>query len=282
MEVASRPRAPATGRALASALALALTLALPAAGCASIGSGFNLISLDEEWELGRQLEADLAGKLDLVDDPAALAYLRDAGGRIVAETPLAGREWRFHLVRDPTVNAFNLPGGLVYVHTGLIAAADDASEFAGVLAHEIAHGAARHGTQQLSQRYGLAALASLVLGQDPGMLESIAAQIAAGGALARFSRAHEREADELGLGYMHAAGYDPDGMPGMFEDLLAARRRRPGSVEQFFSSHPLTEERIEATRRLAAALPQPPTLVRDEPGFRELKRRYRDEGRAAR
>src|SRR5690606_1570900 len=114
--------------------------------------------------------------------------------------------WRFHVVQDDAINAFNIPGGVVYVNTGLIARAGSASELAVVLAHEISHGIARHGTERLTTQYGISIVAGLVLGQDPGLVEQIAAQIVATGAIARYSRGAEREADDLGVRYMAGAG----------------------------------------------------------------------------
>ena len=257
-------------------LAAVLSVLGLVAGCATTGvnqGDFNLVSLEEEWQLGQQLEQDLARELDLVNDRAALDYINRMGQRIVRQTQLSGQPWTFHIVRDDAINAFNIPGGHVYVHTGLIEAADNASELAGVMAHEIAHGVARHGTERLTKSYGANMLAGLVLGNDPAAYEQILAQIVAGGTFAKFSRDAEREADRLGIRYMHGAGYDPDGMPSMFEELLQQRQQRPGAIEQFFSSHPLTEERIRRTRRLANDLPRRSGLITNEAGFNELKRR---------
>jgi predicted Zn-dependent protease len=221
-------------------------------GCSS---GFNLVSVDEEWQMGQQLEQEVAQQVDLVNDATLTNYVSRIGQRIVAQTPLANRPWRFYVVDDPAINAFNVPGGLVYVHTGLIAAADNTAELAGVIAHEIAHGAERHGTERMTKAYGLNVAAALLLGQDPGVGSQIAAQIAGGGAIAKFSRDDEREADLLGVRYMARAGYNPMGMATMFEELLADRQRRPGAVQQFFSTHPLTEDRIETVRRAAREYP---------------------------
>ncbi len=100
-----------------------------------------------------------------------------------AQTEMANRQWQFHVVADPEINAFNIPGGHVYVNSGLIARASNASELAGVLAHEITHGVSRHGTEQLSKQYGIAGVAGLVLGRNPGLVQQIAAQIVAQGAV---------------------------------------------------------------------------------------------------
>ncbi|MEP0548964.1 MAG: M48 family metallopeptidase [Rhodothermales bacterium] len=236
-------------------LLLAL-VSLPLAGCASLGlNDFNLVSLEEEWQMGEQLERDVAQQVRLSNDRTLNRYVDQLGQRIVAQTEFANLPWRFHVVEDDAINAFNVPGGLVYVHTGLIAAADNTAELAGVIAHEIAHGVERHGTERLTSAYGLNAGAAILLGQDPGLAGQIAAQIAGGGAIAKFSRDAEREADQLGVRYMARAGYNPEGMATMFQKLIADRQRSPGSVEQFFSTHPLTEDRIRDVRREARKYP---------------------------
>ena len=268
-----------TRRVCGSAWFLVLTFVMVAlAGCATTGvnrGDLNLVSLDQEWQLGQQLERDLQGQLTLVRDQAALNYLNRMGQRIVQQTEMRNLPWEFHLVRDPSINAFNTPGGHVYVHTGLIEAAGSASELAGVMAHEIAHGVSRHGTERLTQAYGANLAAGALLGSDPAIYEQLLTQVVAGGAFAKFSRGAEREADELGVRYLYEAGYDPMGMPRMFEKLLAQRERRPSSVGQFFSSHPLTESRIRATRQQAQRLPDRRGLITNDAGFNDLQRRIR-------
>ena len=253
-----------------SRLALSFLLVL-AAGCGS-GSDFNLISLEEEWQLGQQLSQDIARQIPLNQDPVVNQYVQQMGQRIVAQTNMANLPWNFHVVNDPSINAFAIPGGHVYIHTGLINASANASELAGVMAHEIAHVLERHSTEQISRQYGLSVLAGLVLGQDPGGLQRLAAEIVAGGALARYSREAEREADEVGLQAMNLAGYNPQGMVAMFNTLLASRQTSPGRVERFFSTHPLTEDRIRATQRDIQRLPQRSTIT-NEPGFEQVKAR---------
>ena len=256
--------------AFAVALATLLTI-----GCGSGGGGgdFNLISIEEEWRLGQQLSQDVARQVRLSNDPTLNSYVRNMGQRLVAQTPAPFNQlpWEFHVVEDAAINAFAIPGGHVYVHTGLIANADNAAELAGVMAHEISHVTARHSTEQLTRQYGLSVLAGLVLGQDPNALAQIAAQIVAGGALARFSRAAEEEADSLGIQAMAGAGYNPIGRATMFEELLEHRQGQPGRVEQFFSTHPLTEERARVARQRAQQIGNTGTL--DEPGFQAAKSR---------
>jgi predicted Zn-dependent protease len=255
---------------------LAVVLAtLLAAGCGTGGGAgdFNLISIEEEWQLGTQLARDVESQVRLNNDAAVNAYVRQVGERIVrqAAPPFNQLPWTFHVVQDASINAFAIPGGHVYVNTGLIENADNASELAGVMAHEISHVLARHSTEQLSRQYGLSVIASAVLGQNPGQLSQIAAQIVAGGALARFSRDAEREADNIGIQAMAAAGYNPEGMATMFEELLEHQQSQPSRVEQFFSSHPLTADRIRDARSRAQQLGS--RGVMDEPQFQEIRRR---------
>lgn len=251
-------------------LAVAFIAAL-AFSCGGSGGNFNLISLEEEWQLGQQLSQDIARQVRLNEDPAVNAYVRNMGQRIVSRTAMANLPFHFYVVNDPSINAFAVPGGHVYIHTGLIANADNASELAGVIAHEINHVVARHSTEQISRQYGLSILAGLALGQNPGQLSQLAAQLVAGGALARFSREAEREADELGIRAMAEAGYNPAGMASMFEELLEHQQRQPSSVEQFFSTHPTTQERVREAQRRAAELGNRGTT--DEPEFQAVKRR---------
>ncbi len=245
-------------------------------GCATSGvnrGDVNLVSLEEEWQLGQQLERDIAKQLTLVRDQAALAYLNEMGNRIVSETEMANLPWKFHIVADPSINAFNIPGGHVYVHSGLIDQAGSAAELAGVMAHEISHGVARHGTERLTKAHGLNIVAGLLLGENPAVYQQILAQIVGTGAIAKFSRDDEREADFLGVRYMYDARYNPQGMVSMFETLLNERQRRPSSVEQFFSTHPLSEERINNVQTEINKLPSKQGLVTNENGFRSLQQR---------
>ena len=259
--------------ALAAALVLGTAAGL--SGCASSGvnqGDVNLVSLEEEWALGRKLEADIARQVRLVSDSSIAGYVNTVGQRIVRQTELGRLPWEFHVIADPEVNAFNIPGGHVYVNTGLIAAADDVGELAGVLGHEISHGVARHGTEQLTRVYGLNILAGVLLGNDPQTYERILAQILGTGAIARFSRSAEEEADRLGVRFMYEAGYDPNGMVRMFEGLLNRRRSQPSSVDKFFATHPLTEDRIRETRQEIAKLPPKSGLVSRDSAYQSVRR----------
>ena len=253
-----------------------LILLVPISGCAALSveqGGFNLISLDEEWSMRDDLMKQVAQEYKLSSDPQMLAYLESLGTRLVAQTSLADRTWTFGIVDDDGVNAFNLPGGLVYVNRGLIQNAATLDQFTAVLGHEIAHGAARHGTQLMTRQMGLELLGSVLLGDDPNKREQVLAGIVAGGTLSSYGRDAEREADRLGIRFAYAAGYDPEGAIDMFRMLLSLRQGKPSSVGQFFSSHPLTEERIAHAQQIAAQLPDSPSLTHDTPAYQEFRRR---------
>jgi len=272
-----RGRLATLARTAAAALATAAVLTL-LTDCASTGvnrGDVNLVSLEEEWQLGQQLERDLAGRLRLVNNRALTGYVSQMGQKIARQTELAELPWEFHVVADPEVNAFNIPGGHVYVNTGLIATTDNASELAAVMAHEIAHGVSRHGTEQLTRGYGLNLLAGVLLGEDPATYERILAQLAGAGTIARFSRGAETEADDLGYAYMVRAGYHPRGMQTIFEELLSRRRSSPGAVQEFFATHPLTEDRIDRVRRRIAQQPPGSGLRVNESGFAQAQRAAR-------
>lgn len=255
----------------------AVLVAALVAGCASmgVGGGFNLVSIDDEWKMRDDLRRQVESQKRVVRDPAANAYLARIGRQLVAGSALADRRWDFQIVDDPTLNAFNLPGGLVYVHTGLIREAETLDQLTGVLAHEIGHGVARHGTQLMTRAYGLEAIAAIVLGRDPSQSEQILARVVGTGVLNDNSREFEREADTHAVRTTHAAGFDPRGIPEFFRELEQRRRRDPSKVEQFFSSHPMGDDRIRDTEALIAELPARRGLIDDSREYQSFRARFR-------
>jgi len=258
-------------RILVAPFAVVFVLAL--AGCAS--SGGSSVSLEQEWQVGQQMADQVAQQVRFVNDPVANSYVRSVGERIKAQTPMANLPFTFHIVDDPNINAFSIPGGHVYVNRGLITSANKADELASVLAHEISHNVARHVVKQIERQQQISAIGGILLGQSPGALQEIVAQIVAGGAMARFSRADEKEADELGLRFMTAAGYNPQGMVDMFRTLQAQEKSQPGKVAQFFMDHPMTQDRINDVQGRIGGMASSSGLITDEPEFQEVRNRLR-------
>ncbi len=231
-------------------------------------SGFNLLSADEERNLGRQTHPQIVREFGgTYDDPALAAAIAGIGQRLVAvcETPQA--EFRFTLLNSPIVNAMALPGGYIYVTRGLVGLCGNEAELAGVIGHEIGHVLARHTAERVSQAQagsvlsGILGLAGSVLGV-PGVGE--VAQMGAAAYLQSFSREQETEADHLGLRYMARAGWHPHAMVTMLERLREQARleavmagRSPDSVDRadFMASHPRTIDRVHAAMSEALGAP---------------------------
>lgn len=249
-----------------------------AAALLGLGACAGDISLEEEARLGASYAEEINRQMPLVRDPAAVAELNRLGRALAARADSSSRRYTFHLVDSPEVNAFAVPGGHVYVNRGLVERADEVSELAGVLGHEIAHVTERHGLEQLEKREGANLLLTLVytvLGRDPGLLEQVAIQGGGAAVFAKYGRDAEREADARAVRTLEAAGYDPEGVPRFFEELLREQRRRPGAVEQWFSTHPTSEERVRNARAMVRALgPQEgERLVRDTPEYQRFRAR---------
>jgi predicted Zn-dependent protease len=258
-----------TPRALRGAALLCL---LPLAACA--GS----VSVEEEERLGAEYAAEINRQLPLLDDPDAVAYLNALGDALAARADPTGRDYTFYVVDSPEINAFAIPGGHIYVNRGLIERADQASELAGVLGHEIAHVTERHGLEQLErQQQGnlLLNLLYLVLGREPGVLEQVAIQGGGAALLAKYGRDAEREADERAIETVVAAGYHPEGVATFFEELLREQRDTPHLVERWFSTHPTSQERVEVARtiiRQPGVVGEEP-LARDTPAYQRFRTR---------
>lgn len=219
------------------------------------------ISQSQEIELGRQYSAEINRQLPIVDDPTVNRYINLVGDQIASQG-VRKIGYSFYVVNTDAVNAFALPGGFVYINRGLIEETSNLSELAGVLAHEIAHVEERHSVEQIErvQRANIGgALASILLGGAAGGLAQAGINIAGTAILAGHSRSAEREADDLAVALLVNSGIDPNGLVTFFKRLLDERERQPSIFEQWFSTHPLTEERIADTRARIAEFP-PSTL----------------------
>ena len=251
---------------------LAVALAVPATaddkkknsdveniGDRNINKGsLNFTSIEKEMALGRRLAADIEREAKLINDPVITEYVNRVGQNLVRNSD-ARVPFTIKVIDSEEINAFALPGGFLYVNTGLILAADDESELAGVLAHEIAHVTARHGTenQTKSTLISYATIPLIFLGGLGGYAAQQAANFLVPMTFLKFSRKAEEEADYLGVQYLYATGYDPNGMVSLFEKLQAKEKSKPGSISGMFSSHPATADRIKKTKgTIATVLPE--------------------------
>lgn len=232
-------------------------------------------STEKEVRLGRELATEVDRQAKFVDDPIITEYVNRVGQNIVLHSD-AKVPFTIKVIDSDEVNAFALPGGFFYVNKGLILAADNEAELAGVMAHEIAHVAARHAVENQTKGSLLeyAAIAgSIFLGGIPGMIYQNTAGIGLLGIFMKFSRSAEEEADKLGVQYMYAAGYDPGAMATMFEKLEAKNKKKPGFIARAFMSHPAPPDRRASALALAARFPENEEYVISSSEFQRVKGR---------
>ncbi len=228
-------------------------------GNRSVGKGVNLYSLEHEIAIGKGAAQEIERSAKLITDPVVTEYVNRVGQNLVRNSD-AKVPFTIKVIDSDEVNAFALPGGFFYVNSGLILAADEEAELAGVMGHEIGHVAARHYTRSVTKGTILqwATIPLILLGPGGwggyGLYQGLNLAIPMG--FLKFSRDQEREADYLGLQYMYKAGYDPNAFVSFFEKLQAQERRRPGSIPKIFSDHPPTPERVQkAQEEIATILP---------------------------
>jgi predicted Zn-dependent protease len=233
------------------------------------------MSIEKEVSQGRQIAAEIDRQAKFIDDPTITEYINRVGQNIVNHSD-AKIPFTIKVIDTDEVNAFALPGGFFYVNKGLILAADNEAELAGVMAHETAHVAARHyaetQTKGMFAQIGLIA-GSIFLGGIPGMVLQNSAGILAGAGFAKFSRNDESEADRLGVQYLYASGYDPNAMSTMFEKLESMNKKKPGFFAKTFASHPQSIDRLEASKALVARFPEREEYVLNTSEFQRIKNR---------
>ena len=249
-----------------------LVLALPLPVAAQLFGG---ISEAQEIELGREAATMIEADLQLLDDQRVGDYVSRLGEALVARSGRADLSYAFTVVDSPEINAFALPGGFIYVNRGLIEAAENESELAGVLSHEIGHVVARHGVGQMQRaqiaNLGLGVLGSLLGRGRAASIGNMAGELVAGGTFMKFSRDAEREADQLGARNMADAGQSPRGMITFFEKLDTLRDSDPNAVERFFATHPSPTERIQNLSGLVDRLSPSPDRQTDPDRFQQIR-----------
>ena len=234
--------------------------ALAALACALTACG--AISVEDEKKIGAQYQAELRKQMVMVRDPVTVNYVRQFGQQLASSARPSPFDFRFYVVEDEEINAFAIPGGAVYVNTGLLTKVHNGAELAAVLSHEMGHVTARHMAKLINTQRGtgfvvnIFYLAIAILTGNPYLANAggIAGQVAGQAFITTFSRDDEREADALGFETMTNAGWNPNGMVTMFETL---KKEGGGSrgMPQFLSTHPATDERINNARTMAEQFP---------------------------
>ncbi|MBA3599667.1 MAG: M48 family metalloprotease [Acidobacteria bacterium] len=230
-------------------------------------------SKEKEIAIGRQLATEVEQQAKLVEDPIVTEYINRVGQNVVLNSD-AKVPFTIKVIDSDEVNAFALPGGFFYVNKGLIVAADNEAELAGVMAHEIGHVAARHAMENQGKlqalNYGMLAgiifggpIASTVLQNAGGLTQALA--------FFKFSRGAEEEADSLGVQYLYAAGYDPTAMSTMFEKLSSKNKKKPGTLSKLFSSHPQSIERRDTSLTLVGRFPEREEYIISTSEFQRVK-----------
>ena len=262
----------ANGSAQPSTLAPKYNVAL--IGQRNVGSGLDFYSLDREVALGRQLSQQVESSARVITDPVVTEYVNRIGQNLVRNSD-ARVPFVIKVLDTEEVNAFALPGGFFYVNSGLILAADNEAELAGVMAHEIAHVCARHATKNMTraQIWNMASVPLIFIGGPVAYAISEVASLAVPLGFLKFSRDAEREADLLGLEYDYATGYDPQAFVEFFEKLNVEKKKQ-NMVAKAFATHPMNVERIEAAQdEIRKYLPDRPEYVLDTSEFESVKAR---------
>jgi len=232
-------------------------------------------SLETEIRMGKEYAQQVEASVKLVQDPVVTEYVNRIGQNLVRNSD-AQVPFTIKVIDSDEVNAFALPGGFFYVNSGLILAADEEAELAGVMAHEIAHVAARHATRQMTraQWANIGTIPLIFVGGGIGYAVRSAAGLALPMTFLTFSRGFEAQADYLGLQYMYKTGYDPQAFVSFFEKLQAKEKKKPGTLARAFSTHPQTPDRIEKSQEeIGTILPARPQYIVSTSEFDDVKAR---------
>jgi len=230
--------------------------------------------------MGTEYSQQINAQLPIVNDPEVRRYINVLGDSIAKLADDRSLSWQFFVVNSSEVNAFAVPGGYVYVNRGLIERAQRMDQLAGVLGHEIGHVIRRHSVKQMEQAQGAnigVTLACVLTSVCNSQATAAAINVGGNALFAKFSRDDEAQADEEGVKNVVRAGIDPRGIPEMFQILLDERQRSPSSVESWFATHPLEEDRIQATQAQIAKI-NPAilnSLTKDSQSFQSFKQRVR-------
>jgi beta-barrel assembly-enhancing protease len=244
-------------------------------GNRDVGKGVNFYSLEKEIALGKQLAQEVERQAKIIDDPIIAEYVNRVGQNLVRNSD-AKVPFTIKVLDSEEVNAFALPGGFFFVNSGLMLKAESEAELAGVMAHEIAHVAARHGTKQATkgQIINYATIPLIFMGGWTGYAIRQGASVAIPLGFLKFTQTMESEADYLGLQYLYKSGYDPTAFVDFFEKIQSLEKKKPGTLAKIFSSHPPTDNRIKAAQdEIQKILKAKPEYVVNTSEFNDVKNR---------
>jgi predicted Zn-dependent protease len=245
-------------------------------------SGVNLFSKQQDVQFGQQVQAEIAKDpvhYPILNNPTLRNYVQGIVNRIVQSPNVVNKDFNYTVTLiqdDKTVNAFTLPGGPIYVYSGLMKYADNEATLAGILAHEVTHADHRHSTQQLTKQYGLEAVTAIALGQNAGLAAQIAAGLGENLAMLSFSRADELEADANSFDDLYqlpGRPWYPAAINYFEQKILSTNTGRPSELAKLFQTHPPSQERLDAINAKAKAvnLPAPTEAQLNTSGYQRYR-----------
>ena len=234
--------------------------------------GANIFSTDREIAIGSEFAKEIESRVRLLENNEWNDYIDEIGQRIASVCDRPNIEYHFNIVDDSTsINAFALPGGYIYVYTGLLLSAESEAEVAGVLAHEVGHVVGKHGVKRLTSMYGYQFIVAIALGSNPSRLEQMSVDILGGLGMLNYGRKNEFESDDYGVKYLYALGYDPRAFVSFFEKLAKLHADNPSFLEKYLSTHPQPADRIQRAQKNIALLPEKDDLVLKEKEYTKMR-----------
>jgi len=237
--------------------------------------GANIYTTEQEVNFGNEFAVEIEKQSNILEDQELTGYINDIGQRIATHCDRPEIEYHFKIIDDDsTVNAFAIPGGFIYIYSGLLLKADNEAEIAGVIAHEVGHVVAKHSMKRMTQLVGYQFLLGVALGQNPNQLAQLGADFLAAGLILNYGRDNEFEADSYGVKYSHAIGYDPEGYKTFLEKLSTMHHspEEKGLLDKMMATHPEPDDRIARVESYISVLPENEKILNED---RFLKMRSR-------